>query len=158
MGQRSSSAALNLPQLAPMGLRRGLGPSAAAARRPGVCVLGRRPGMQGARLRGPWLCHPWPCHPWLCRPWLCHLDALQAAGPIGVGINRGLVFSNAGHVAAQLDVKKASAGLGSGWSLGLLYCYNRGNTKGQEPIACGNKILRKSAPFICFLARDYFFR
>jgi hypothetical protein len=112
----------------------------------------------GARLRGPWLCHPWPCHPWLCHPWLCHLDALQAAGPIGAGINRGLVFSNAGHVAAQLDVKKASAGLGFGWSLGLLYCYNRGNTKGQEPIACGNKILRKSAPFICFLARDYFFR
>ena len=148
MGQRSSSAALNLPQLAPMGLRRGLGQSAAAARRPGVCVLGRRPGKLGARLRG-----PWPCH-----PWLCHLDALQAAGPIGAGINRGLVFSNAGHVAAQLDVKKASAGLGSGWSLGLLYCYNRGNTKGQEPIACGNKILRKSAPFICFLARDYFFR
>jgi len=44
MGQRSSSAALNLPQLAPMGLRRGLGQSAAAARRPGVCVLGKEAG------------------------------------------------------------------------------------------------------------------
>lgn len=68
--------------------------------------------MQGARLRGPWLCHPWPCHPWLCRPWLCHLDALQAAGPIGAGINRGLVLAMLAMLLLSWMLRKPVLALG----------------------------------------------